>query len=164
MFPPEEVETWAVDWLVTMQARGWQLGGAPVVNPRAALRGYLRKAAAGRSKRFREISRDPGTAEAADTDEAFIESLKSDPAYAGIGIQDEIEKMAAWLAVRPGRQLTRSFVLSWLNRCEKPLSAAVRPKHYTEHHLGYRTTSRVNAADLPKLPDDYDDGLDEIPF
>ena len=69
MFPPEEVETWAIDWLVTMQARGWQLGGSPVVNPRAALRGYLRKAAAGRSKRFREISRNPGTAEAADTDD-----------------------------------------------------------------------------------------------
>lgn len=31
MVPPEEVETWAVDWLVTMQARGWRLDGAPVV-------------------------------------------------------------------------------------------------------------------------------------
>jgi len=58
IFPPEEVEAWAVDWLVAMQARGWRLSDAPVVNPRAALRGYLRKAAAMRSKRFREFSRD----------------------------------------------------------------------------------------------------------
>lgn len=64
MFPPEEVEAWAVDWLVTMQARGWQLDGAPVANPRAALRGYLRKAANGRSKRFREVS--SGNCELAD--------------------------------------------------------------------------------------------------
>lgn len=62
MLPPEEVETRAVDWLVTMEACGWRIDGAPVVNPRAALRGYLREAANGRSKRFREVS--PGAGEA----------------------------------------------------------------------------------------------------
>lgn len=50
MFPPAEAERWAVDWFVAMERQGWELGGSPVVNPRAALRGYLRKAAEGRSR------------------------------------------------------------------------------------------------------------------
>ena len=58
--PPEEVGTWVVDWRVTMTARGWRLDGAPVINHCAALRGYLRKAANGRSKPFREVSQSNG--------------------------------------------------------------------------------------------------------
>ena len=56
IFPPEEVEQWAVDWLLTMEAAGWVMpDGRAVETPKAALRGYLRHSASRHSKRFREL-------------------------------------------------------------------------------------------------------------
>ena len=55
------------------------------------------------------------------SDEAWIESLKSNPAYAGIDVSREHAKMAQWCAVNRKQPTRRRFV-NWLNRADKPMS------------------------------------------
>lgn len=50
------------------------------------------------------------------SDEDFLKSLKTNPAYAGADIDQELLKMDAWILARPGRTKTRRFVVNWLNR------------------------------------------------
>jgi len=58
------------------------------------------------------------------TDEEFIQTLKVNPAYAGIDIDAQLGRMDSWLLVNRGRQKTRKFIVNWLNRCEKPVSVS----------------------------------------
>ena len=55
------------------------------------------------------------------TDEQYLQELKSNPAYHGIDIENEINKMRAWLLTKPNRKLTRLFMVGWLNRIDKPM-------------------------------------------
>jgi hypothetical protein len=57
------------------------------------------------------------------TDEAFITALKSNPAYKGIDIDQQLGKMEAWLLTPRGggRKLTRQFVVNWLNKADAPM-------------------------------------------
>ena len=55
------------------------------------------------------------------TDTEFISSLKENPAYKGIAIDTELSKMDAWLLTRPQRKKTRSFIVNWLNKIDKPM-------------------------------------------
>lgn len=55
------------------------------------------------------------------TDAEFLADLKKNLAYAHIDIDRELAKMDAWLLLRPNRQKTRRFIVSWLNRIEKPI-------------------------------------------
>jgi hypothetical protein len=59
------------------------------------------------------------------SDEGFIQGLKNNPAYKGIDIDREIGKMTAWLSTPKGksRNLTRGFVVNWLNRVDKPMDS-----------------------------------------
>lgn len=52
----------------------------------------------------------------------FIESLKANPAYAGIDIDRELAKMDAWLQTPKGRgrQKTKGFIVNWLNKIDVP--------------------------------------------
>jgi hypothetical protein len=61
------------------------------------------------------------------TDEQFIESLKANPAFAGINIDHEIGKARAWITAHPGRKFSRPFVVNWLNRIEKPMTTTHPP-------------------------------------
>jgi hypothetical protein len=62
-------------------------------------------------------------------DDEFIASLK--PLYEGIDVDAQIGKAKAWLLTPKGqrRKLTRTFLVNWLNRCDKPLSSSVQTKN-----------------------------------
>lgn len=59
------------------------------------------------------------------SDEDFLKSLKE--LYKWINVDCEIDRMKAWLLTRPGRQLSRKFIVNWLNRIEKPLGFSETP-------------------------------------
>jgi hypothetical protein len=49
-------------------------------------------------------------------DPDFVRTLKSNPAYDSLDVDQEIGKMHAWISVHPKRKLTKRFVVNWLNR------------------------------------------------
>mgnify|MGYP001561121282 CR=1 FL=1 len=53
----------------------------------------------------------------------WLKELQGNPAYQHIDFASELGKMDAWLSIPKNakRKKTKSFVLSWLNRIEKPL-------------------------------------------
>ena len=51
----------------------------------------------------------------------WLEELKKNPAYQHINFAVELGKMDAWLALRPKRKRTKTFVLNWLNKIDPPL-------------------------------------------
>ncbi len=57
---------------------------------------------------------------------AFLESLRSNPAYNGIDINMELSKMDAWLLTSKGRgrKKTERFILNWLNHADRELPAS----------------------------------------
>ncbi len=57
-----------------------------------------------------------------DKEEDFLTTLKTNPAYTHISIDTELSKMDAWLSVHKGRQKTKSFIINWLNKIEKPFT------------------------------------------
>ena len=65
-------------------------------------------------------------------DAEFLESLKSNPAYRGINIEVELGKLNAWLLlprqVAAGSTATRPTILSWLNRCDRPVATMATKK------------------------------------
>ncbi len=66
------------------------------------------------------------------TDEQFIESLKNNPAYSGLDIDTELGKMDAWILANPARKKTRRFIVSWLNKADKPVHTGVHRPHLTK--------------------------------
>jgi len=54
--------------------------------------------------------------------EDFYKSIKENPAYKHINIDQELKLMDEWIKRHPGRQKTRTFVLGWLGRKEVPLN------------------------------------------
>ena len=63
-------------------------------------------------------------------DEEWLASLPSQ--FDWIDLQTQFKKMDAWLSVNPQRQKTRKFIVAWLNRVEKPVTAqlATKPLKY----------------------------------
>lgn len=59
-------------------------------------------------------------------DAEWLQSLKANPAYAGIEIDREFGKARAWCDTMR-RTLNRRRFINWLNRCERPINA------YTPH-------------------------------
>jgi len=55
------------------------------------------------------------------SDSDFLNTLKNNPAYKHINLDQELGKMDAWLLTNKGRQKTRRFIVRWLNRIDKPL-------------------------------------------
>jgi hypothetical protein len=55
-------------------------------------------------------------------DSDWLETLKTNPAYAGIDIQREFGKAQAWCDTMR-RVLNRRRFVNWLNRCERPMNA-----------------------------------------
>jgi hypothetical protein len=55
------------------------------------------------------------------TDDEWIESIKSNPAYQGIDVDREYGKMTAWCQTN-SKQATRKRFLNWLNRVDRPMN------------------------------------------
>ena len=53
----------------------------------------------------------------------FISSLKENPAFKHIDIDNELHKMDAWLLIprNKGRKKTSRFILNWLSKIERPM-------------------------------------------
>jgi uncharacterized protein YdaU (DUF1376 family) len=59
------------------------------------------------------------------TDESWLESLATNPAFAGIDIKRELGKLTAWCSVNR-KDVSRRRFINWLNRADKPLNVATR--------------------------------------
>ena len=64
-------------------------------------------------------------AEAAPTDAQWISELSRNPAYEGIDVRRELEKMKVWCSTNKKVPSKRRFV-NWLNRAEKPINGYQR--------------------------------------
>lgn len=69
----------------------------------------------------------PRPAKPKQTDEEFLSALKANPAYAHLDFAAEMGRMDAWLLAHPSRKKTRQFVVSWLNKVERPIAAGAKP-------------------------------------
>ena len=56
-----------------------------------------------------------------DKDKDYISSLRENPAYKHINIDNELLKMDAWLSTHPGRKKVPRFIINWLNKIEAPI-------------------------------------------
>lgn len=58
-------------------------------------------------------------------DEPFLESLRLNPAYAGLDVDREVGKLLAWLDTPRGRgkMLTRQRLVNWLNHADQPMAS-----------------------------------------
>jgi hypothetical protein len=54
-------------------------------------------------------------------EEITLDSLKQNPMYDHINIDNEFLKAKQWISQKGGRKLTPRFFVNWLNRIEKPL-------------------------------------------
>lgn len=73
-----------------------------------------------------------------DVDEAFLISLESNTAYAGINIRREYGKMQAWLLTPngAGKRPTKQRFVNWLNRCEPQLEQPTDSFKQAEEYYG----------------------------
>jgi hypothetical protein len=60
------------------------------------------------------------------TDEDWLAETKL--AYHWVDWDTEMVKMQAWLAAHPGRKMTRTFILGWVNKIQKPVQVTVPVK------------------------------------
>lgn len=70
----------------------------------------------------KEKEKDIGKNTLSHTLSDFLESLKQNPAYSHINLDNELSKMDAWLLLpkNKGRKKTSRFILNWINKIEKP--------------------------------------------
>lgn len=76
------------------------------------------KTAPSKNKR-KESKNNSSSIQSKMTDDAFwVEVAKT---YDYLDMEEQKKKMAGWLLTNPRRQLTRRFVINWLNRQDKPI-------------------------------------------
>lgn len=89
-------------------------------------------------------------------DDEWMQTLKGNPAYAGIDVDREYAKMRAWCEAHQKQPSRRRFV-NWLNRCERPIVAQPREaygKDYferrdrLEREKAEREANEAKAAEL----------------
>jgi len=85
------------------------------------------------------------------SDEDFIKDLERTYDYANVPL--EIKKMEQWLSLRPGRKLTRRFIVNWLNKIDKPLKPVSVPiKNKTiDKAKEWEKEEKVDPKDIKKL-------------
>jgi len=68
------------------------------------------------------------------SDDQFLDSLRSNPAYKGLDIDTEMGKLDAWLLTPRGvgKKKTRGRVVAWLNRADKPMAAGAAADPYAK--------------------------------
>jgi phage replication O-like protein O len=105
--------------------------GSPIKGKKRKESSSLGQAEASQLPSSEEGGKKKGTAKL--TDDEFIKQLATSPAYEGIDVRREVEKAKVWLLTKPGRKLTRSFVVNWLNKVEKPMktggASLIHPAH-----------------------------------
>lgn len=68
------------------------------------------------------------------SDSEFLESLKTNPVYKHVDLNHEFQKMDIWITNNPGRKKTRRFIVNWLNKIERPVTFAPKPKPKADPH------------------------------
>ena len=90
-----------------------------------------------RDKRRREEKRGEGKKPSpiSSPDEAFLQAIRNNPAYQHIDLDHELNRMRMWLLTPKGRgrKLTRGFVVSWLNKIDRPLGGKEDGWHPGKH-------------------------------
>ena len=75
------------------------------------------------------------------SDRQWLEDLGLSPAYLGIDIQREFEKMRVWASTY-NQQPTRRRFVAWLNKVERPIQPGATPKKvfspYDDPPLGWK--------------------------
>jgi len=68
------------------------------------------------------------------SDDQFLDTLRSNPAYQGLDLDREMGKLDAWLLTPrgAGKQKTRQRVVAWLNRADKPMAASAQADPYAK--------------------------------
>lgn len=64
--------------------------------------------------------REPRQRQQKQSDEEWINALKTNPAYEGVDVLREHARMVAWCSVN-GKQPSRRRFVNWLNRAERPM-------------------------------------------
>lgn len=85
------------------------------------------------------------------TDDEFVAELKINPAYAHINFEAELGKMQAWLLAHPRRQLTRAFMVNWLNK--EPAPVKLNGSHQKTPTGSSRTANTANARRIGQYAD-----------
>lgn len=90
-------------------------------------------------------------------------------AFPALDIRSQIARAHQWLLANPAKRkkAVRRFLVNWFSRSQErggDRATPTSPHAPPNHHLGYRTSSRVNAADLPDLPEDEFNAQKDIPF
>lgn len=75
----------------------------------------------GPEKRREEKRRNIQPPVSPEGDAQWIESLKSNPAYAGLDVAVQLGRAQAWAATNR-RQCSRKFFINWLNRADRPMT------------------------------------------
>jgi hypothetical protein len=83
------------------------------------------------------------------TNQDFVKSLKTNPAYEHINIDIELAKMDAWLSTHKGRQKTRRFVVNWLNKIDRPIG---KVNTRSNVHIPPKTRKSEKPFADPKIP------------
>lgn len=65
----------------------------------------------------------------------FVSYLKAKPEFSHINIDREIQRATTWIENHPGRQLTKPFIINWLNKIDVPISNGNGAKLTTKQDL-----------------------------
>lgn len=68
----------------------------------------------------KDKDKDTGNLNRDSIDEQWVQSLRTNAAYAGLNIDHQLAKAQAWASTNR-RQCSRKFFINWLNRAEQPV-------------------------------------------
>lgn len=114
-----------------------------------------------RSQSAQSVDPSPPKRRPYPADNEFIAALKANPAYAQIDIDREIHKARAWLLTPAGRgrQLTRKFIVNWLNRTDTPLLPEKISPEKSPEQIEKKKNETARAAFIHQLAARIKDGL-----
>jgi len=78
-------------------------------------------------------------------DTEWLETLKADPAFAGIDIDLEYAKATRWCEEKR-KTLSRMRLINWLNRCDRPLNARYAAPETIPENVRIAIANRKTAA------------------
>lgn len=90
-------------------------------------------------------------------------------AFPALEIKSQIARAHQWLLANPTKRkkAVRRFLVAWLTRSQErggDRGQSASPQTKPNHHLGFRTSSRVDSANLPVIPEDEFNAQKDIPF
>lgn len=91
--------------------------------------------------------------------EELVQEFESSPAYKGIDIRKEALRMTEWIKARPGRTMSRMFMVNWLNKIEPVIDISSEQVTFKEESVA----DRIRARDLKHAEEcraEFADGRD----